>query len=339
MTNGRRLTTMLCVASVLAGSAGAPLIADEGATSVVRVAELSPGAEAAITRGLRYLAARQLPDGSWPGRYRVAATSLGLMAFMVKGYFPGRGMYGRQLDRSVAFLIQESKAGGGYMGQSMYEHGLATLALSEAWGMSDSEEIRRVLARAVGVIVGAQRNNRTGGWRYQPTMQSADISVTVMQIVALASAKEAGIHVPDTVLERAIAYVRGLQHAESGGFGYNNPNRPGFARTAAGVLSLQLAGERNSPQVKAGLGYLMRLMPKVFSPREKWFFYGHYYAVQAMYQAGERNYQRWYPQIRDSLLAAQDRQTGGWRDSHGIGTQMAILILGVPYRFLPIYQR
>ena len=88
----------------------------------------------------------------------------------------------------------------------MYEHGLATLALSEVWGMSDNAKLRDSLKRAVQIILRSQ--NREGGWRYHPRPEDADLSVTVMQIVALASAREAGIYVPDETIEKALSFVK-----------------------------------------------------------------------------------------------------------------------------------
>jgi hypothetical protein len=259
---------------------------------------------------------------------------------MLKGHFPGKGQYGEALDKGIQSLIRRAQEGGGYMGVNMYEHGLATLALSEAWGMSDRKEIRDTLKRAVEVILRAQ--SPTGGWRYQPRPQDADISVTVMQIVALASAREAGIHVPTTVIEKALKYVQGLQVKTSGGFGYTGPQQPEFARSAAGVMALLMCGERDSRAVLLGLEYLRKYPDSKFN-EAKFFLYGHYYAIQAMYQAGESYYQEWYPKIRDSLLAKQSSD-GSWSASGeegdpSFGTSMAILILGVPYRYLPIYQR
>jgi hypothetical protein len=100
-----------------------------------------------------------------------------------------------------------------------------------------------------------------------------------------------------------------------------------------------MCGERNSQAIIGGLTYLRRLDGSKFGKVDH-YFYGHYYAIQAMYQAGESYYQEWYPHIRDALLAKQG-QDGSWQGGHdtGYGTSMAILTLGVPYRFLPIYQR
>lgn len=332
---GRRTDGALCAVLVLTLLPALHLAAAEVAGGArVALAELSPEAERAIQNGLRYLTAHQNEDGSWGGQHRVAVTALALSAFMVKGYFPERGLHGARLGRGLDFLIRASRVGGGYMGRSMYEHALATLALSEVWGMSRrGDEIRDALKRAVEIILRSQ--NPRGGWRYQPRPRDADMSVTVMQIVALSSASEAGILVPDRVIRRAIEYVTSCQDPESGGFGYQGPRDPGFARTAAGVTSLLMCGERSGEPLRRGLDYLRRSRSSTFA-RDKWFYYGHFYAAQAMYQAGDAFYQEWYPHIREALIARQ-RADGSWSKDHG--TPMAILILGVPYRFLPIYQR
>jgi len=107
-------------------------------------------------------------------------------------------------------------------------------------------------------------------------------------------------------------------------------------------MSLLMCGERDTKEVKKGLEYLRRRPAEEFN-ETKFYCYAHYYAVQAMYQAGESYYQEWYPKIHDALLKKQ-KQDGSWQGSGGdsslcYGTSMAILVLGVPYRFLPIYQR
>ena len=304
----------------------------------VRVAELTPQAELAIDNGLKFLARTQAADGGWDTSYRSASTALALMAFMLQGHFPKHGKYGVTVARGLDFLLKQSKEGSGYFGKNMYQHALATLALSEIWGMSDRDELRDALKIAVRIILRSQ--NRAGGWRYRPYPSDADISVTVMQIVALHSAKEAGMYVPQKTIDRAKSYVLSLQVPFTGGFGYTGPGGEGFARTAAGVTSLLMCGmDTKERPVQAGLGYLFRY------PREKFaetgsYYYAHYYAIQAVYQAGEAYYQKWYPKIHDALLKRRSAN-GSWRSGYGsaYGTSLAVLILGVPYRFLPVYQR
>ena len=303
---------------------------------------LSPQAEASIERGLKYLAKTQQPDGSWGDIYKVANTALPLMAYMVRGHFPDRGEYGEVLAMAVDYLVAVNRTRKGFMGaskQGMYEHALATLALSEVWGESQRDDIRDALIRAVQVIVSAQ--HPSGGWRYNPVPTDQDLSVTAMQIVALASAREAGIYVPQETIDKARSYVIQCQNRGDGGFQYQlNGKGTEFARSAAGVMSLMLTHRRDSPEAQRGLRYLLQNAESNFK-QCKYYYYAHYYAVQCMYQAGEQSYVQWYPRIRDEMIRRQ-KPDGHWEGGYGgraYSTGMAILVLGVPYRFLPIYQR
>lgn len=313
----------------------------------VGVARLTPEVRAAITKGLAWLAKPgiQNKDGSWgSGSNPVAETSVALMAFMLKGHVPGRGRYGRIMDNGIVYLLNKGKEQRGFIGTTsnhagMYEHGLAVLALSEAWGQSKNPRIRPALRRAVEITLRAQ--NHEGGWRYNPEPRDADLSMTVMQLVALASARESGISVPGTTIEKATEYVLKCQDQTSGGFTYMPQNNdPGFARTAAGVMSLIMCGQRRHKATQRGLAFLKAYPDKKFSKNFPRFHYSHYYAVQAMYQSSESDFQAWYPRISSTILSKQESD-GSWRGAHGqaYGTGFSILILGVPYRYLPIYQR
>ncbi|MBU61403.1 MAG: hypothetical protein CMI26_02730 [Opitutae bacterium] len=304
---------------------------------------LLPEIQEAISKGLSFLAKTQNQDGKWGDKHPVADTSLALMSYMLQGHVPGRGTYGRNMDRAVAYLVEVGKKGhAGYMGTpnhhgGMYEHGLAILALSEAWGQSTNPHLRNTLKKAVEITIRSQNNQ--GGWRYNPEPRDADLSMTVMQTVALNSAKEAGISVPDETLKKAVKYVLYCQDETSGGFGYSGPSGPGFARTGAGVMSLIMCGQRNHPAVKRGMRFLHAYPDQKFSGGSH-YLYGNYYAIQCMYQSGEADFNAYYPHISKTLLEKQ-RDDGRWSIKEGdtYSTSMAILILGVPYRFLPIYQR
>ena len=115
---------------------------------------------------------------------------------------------------------------------------------------------------------------------------------------------------------------------------------PGFARTAAGVMSLIMCGQRNHKATRRGIAFLKAYPDRKFEKNFPRFHYSHYYAIQGMYQAGEAEFQAWYPRIASTILNKQEKD-GSWRGAHGqaYGTSISILILGVPYRYLPIYQR
>jgi hypothetical protein len=181
--------------------------------------------------------------------------------------------------------------------------------------------------------------------------RDADISVTICQIMALRAARNAGIAVPkDPTVDKCIKYVKECQDLGSGGFRYQkNVGRVGFARTAAGVVALFSAGLYDGEEVKKGLDYLKQFQPGKtggFQDPEArvHYFYGHYYAAQAMWIAGGNHWRSWFPAIRDDLVTHSGfrKADGSWADSHFCPhycTAMALIILQIPNNYLPILQR
>lgn len=309
---------------------------------------ITPPAARAIERGLNLLATRQDEDGSFrSGGYsrNVAICALSGMAFMSGGSTPGRGPHGRSVERCIDFVLANTQESGfinvpnASSHGPMYGHGFATLFLAESYGMTMRGDIREKLAKAVQLIVNTQ--NGEGGWRYQPQRHDADISVTICQVMALRAARNAGLFVPRETVDRCTEYVKRSQNAD-GGFMYMiQGGQSQFPRSAAGVVALYSAGIYDAPEIKKGLDYLMGFVPQVNEfNRESHYFYGHYYAVQAMWHAGGELWAKWYPAIRDSLVARQ-AEDGSWNDAICLeyGTAMACIILQMPNNYLPIFQR
>jgi len=149
----------------------------------------------ATARALEWLAHKQNTNGSWStSRFpqNTAVTAFALLAFMSQGHLPNQGMYGPEVAKGSRFLIASARPDGylvGAHGGNMYCHAMATLALAELWGMTGDDEIKPVLKKAVELIIRCQ--NHEGGWRYEPVPSGADISVTIMQVMALRGAKDA----------------------------------------------------------------------------------------------------------------------------------------------------
>ena len=221
----------------------------------------------------------------------------------------------------------------------MYAHAFGTLFLAEAYGITHRPEIREKLQKAVRLIVDCQ--NDEGGWRYQPVKRDADISVTICQINALRAARIAGLEVPQHTIDAYIRYVKQSQNAD-GGFRYMLPGgASAFPRSAGGVLALESAGDRDSKEVRDGVAYLRGFVGGIkLGTRYSHYFYGHYYAAQAIWLRGGDDWAQWYPAIRDELLERQSAQ-GFWADSicHEYGTAMALIVLQIPNNYLPIFQR
>ena len=95
--------------------------------------------------------------------------------------------------------------------------------------------------------------------------------------------------------------------------------------------------------LKRGLDYLKQFIPgKNGAPQaemEGHYYYGNYYAVQAMFLAGGEYWANFYPAIRDQLIARQNKSTGSWAGdfSEEYATSMALIILQMPNRDLPVY--
>ncbi len=310
---------------------------------------ITPPATAAVTRGLDFLASRQQEDGSFgtSGYARnVGVCSLVGLAFVAHGSTPTRGKYAAQISGCLDYLLAQADATGFLMAADassrgpMYGHGFATLLLAEVYGMARQPQLRDRLGQAVDIILAAQ--NEAGGWRYQPTAQDADLSVTACQVMALRAARNAGIAVPRGAIERAVAYIKSCQNPD-GGFRYmleqNTDSQ--FARSAAAVVALYNAGIYAGEELDSGLDYVAGFAPGNQRPgAEAYFFYAHYYAAQAMWHAGGDRFQQWFPAVRDDFIRRQDSR-GAWQDAicSEYGTAMACIVLQIPENYLPILQR
>jgi squalene cyclase len=304
--------------------------------------KMSDATKKATARALEWLAAKQNSDGSWSeGRYahNTAITSFALLAFLSQGHLPNRGLYGPEVAKGCRFLISSAREDGyliGARGGNMYCHGMATLALAELWGMTADKDIRPVLKKAVDLIVGCQ--SRDGGWRYEPRPTGSDISVTIMQVMALRAAKNSGLHVPDETMKKALDYIKRCYDRLSGGFAYQPGQRAGFARTAAGACVLQLTGEYKAAEIPRAIAYL-----KMHFDTRSHFWYGHYYAAHAMHQVGGKDWADWYRRLETMLLPKQNGDASWQAYGESVGpvysTSIAVIVLSVPASYLPIYQR
>ena len=152
---------------------------------------------------------------------------------------------------------------------------------------------------------------------------------------SMRAAVEAGIYVPEETVTRAIRFVKNCYHEQQHGFTYQTRRGDaGFARTGAGLVSLQTVGLHNDPTVPDIVEYLVK---NAFNDmKDHQFWYGHYYTSVALYHYGGDAWKGYYPKIANHILKEWGDR-GHHRDV--LTTSWAILILGVPYRYLPIYQR
>lgn len=337
----------------------------------------APALEAA-ERGLSVLAQSQLADGSWAAdvgykldsNYKVwqndvshvGVTALAGMAFLAGGHLPERGKYGKVVENAVSYILQQVQQDG-YISHNetrLYSHAFATLFLAEVYGMTSRDEVRPALQKAVNLIVASQ--NESGAWRYQPHVADSDMSVAACQVLALRSAHNIGIQVPISTIDAAVSYVRRsairnddpsysfYRDSRPGDFRYqpNLRSRSSFPLTAAGITILHGAGVYADADIERGL---QRLEQQVAGFSQSYgasmgghyyFYYGHYYAVQAFHMAGGERYSNYLRLIQSELLSMQNAD-GSWPNTIGpgsaYGTATACLILQIPREYLPIFQR
>jgi hypothetical protein len=272
------------------------------------------------------------------------------MVFLASGEDPNFGVYSSNIRRALRSMISEQNAGTGILGNSMYHHGFAMLALAEAYGTVDdrnlwtgSETNRRSIGEALQLAVRAaitsQKKNSFGGWRYSPDSNDADTSVSGAVLVGLLAARNAGIEVPDEVVDKAIKYYTQMtsdagQVGYSGGFGGFDES---IARISIATLVYSVARRKDLPQFKATLGYLTQ---RLESAPNSYPEYTRYYQAQALFQGDVEAWEKWNKLLIRQLKTAQATD-GSFPSQFGtqVGTSMSLLALALNYRFLPIYER
>jgi hypothetical protein len=308
--------------------------------------EITPQSEAALELGLEWLAKNQGPEGNW-GSSDLGLVSMGALAFMSAGHAPGRGKYGRELDKALEFVVSRAKPSGllniADAQRDMYNHGLATFVLGQAQGITTSKDrkLNRVLDSALKLIANTQCED--GGWDYKAHRQQNghDLSLAVMQAKALRSAVDSGLEVPPEVIDLAIRSVR-EHYAPKGGrnlpeseqqklpgqFTYSKGGGGGtIAMAAAGVVCLQEFGQYDDWRIGKNMEVITAAIQEVPRPRNRdgsmpFDAYTLYYVGQALYQVNGDHWTANYPRLRDYLVASQvqdannAQQIGMWRD-HG----------------------
>jgi hypothetical protein len=361
---------LACLAGLLA--AASPTAAPAQAPSPILPRHVDQATVQALDRGLSYLAGTQRQDGSWVGSpqggsYPCVMTGLAGLALMANGSTPTEGKYADNISRAMEFLLRcgektrmvkdgkelcvLSSETGNEM-RSMYGHGFAMLFLTQCYGCElsprDSARVRRVLEGAANLISASQ--STLGGWYYSPESNADEGSVTVTQMQPLRAARDAGIKVNKQTIDRAVGYLEksevrepdgtsGIAYQASQARGGGGGARPPIS--AAAVVVLFSGGKYESDAfAKRCLEYTRRRY-KNDGNYQGHYFYSHMYISQAMYQAGGKDWDDYFPWFRDKLKQTQSAD-GSW-EGDGVGrtygTAIACLILQLPYNYLPMFQR
>ncbi|HOK05002.1 MAG TPA: terpene cyclase/mutase family protein [Victivallales bacterium] len=301
---------------------------------------LPEGLEEIYLKGLNFLCQRQNNDGSWKlSSYGQTPGVVGLcvLAFLAHGDDPENGLYSTNIKKALNFILQNMNKENGYIGNSMYNHAFATLAIAEAYGVVMDDRLGPALEKAVQLILSAQKRNQFGGWRYSPDSNDADTTVTGACMVALFAAANAGIKVPDESIQKGLEFYKSCQDA-SGGIGYTNSQGPNTIRTGIASLVWALAKQKNSNEYKKTTEFLEGRGPE--SIEEAYLFYGLYYLSQTFFHYKPIYWERWNSSNIKYLKSIQS-EDGSWNSNFGpeFSTACALLSLALNYRYLPIYER
>lgn len=337
--------------------------------------------ERAVSMALKWLAAHQNPQtGAWslthsqvcngqcdhPGRRAFsmnAATGLALMCFLGAGQTHMEGEYQETVFKGLSFLIQSIRVqkdiGGWYRGDGhgqglddMYSHGIASIAICEAYGMTRDPRLLDAAQLSINFMTYAQ-NPLTGGWHYSPFPLgnlAGDTSVVGWQMMAIKSAAMAGLNYDPDTIRRANFFLDSMWVPEVSGYHYSmseklkNPTQERLAMTACGVLCRMYSGwSKEEPTIQAAVKNFDKNGP---SPADSYY---NYYATQVMKQHGGKEWENWNTRMRDMLVTTQVQSghaAGSWFVEEGLSsdqggrlyvTCMKTMMLEVYYRYMPLY--
>jgi hypothetical protein len=346
----------------------------------------SEASERAVEMGLDFLARHQNPDGSWslhdfsqgrPGyenagfarmQSNTAATGLSMLAFLGAGYTHTDGKYRLVVGRGLGYLLGNQRADGDlFVPQDarsnlnvwLYSHGIASIALGEAYGMTRDPSLQDPAQRALDFIVAAQ-NPSEGGWRYSPG-RGSDTSVSGWQLMALKSGELAGLQAPQQTYQRVQSWLDGAQARTNPALYAYRPKAtqdhqrlPSRVMTAEALLMRQYLGwKRDNATMVAGADYLLGHLPQWTASGAERDAYYWYYGTQFMFQMGGAHWRQWNDRLRPLLIDNQQTAgplAGSWdplgphpdrwgREAGRIYvTAMHLLMLEVYYRHLPLYR-
>ncbi len=238
---------------------------------------------AAIERGLAWMASVQHEDGRWDlkdfpkaangqrsnghgnAQSDTAATGLALLPFLGDGHTHHGGQYQPVVAKGLKWLVENQKEDGdlftgGEGNAHMYSHGIASIALCEAYGMTKDEALREPAQRAINFIVKAQHG--AGGWRYRPG-EKGDTSVVGWQVMALKSGQMAELTVPEDTLNKARRYINDARSNDNAQYGYQGKGGGKPAMTAEGLLCYAYLGaKRDDPNLLRSVDWIAQRCPR-----------------------------------------------------------------------------
>jgi len=337
----------------------------------------SPATESAVEAALRWLKRHQEKEGRWANeKYKegevrtnragsVGVTGLALLAFLGAGHTHKSGRFRDNVNRAARWLVKQQQANGeinqkGVGGLNRpYNHGMATLALAELYGMTKDPALRGPAQKAIDCVQKWQ--NPYSGWRYKPRDGQVDISVSGWMVMALKSAKIGGLKTDNAGFQGAIKWLDTNTSAKTGYIGYTGRGRGRWqAAVSVCMLSKLLMGfRRGDEMLQKQSELLLSDLPdwdKMAGKHQGHSMYYWYYGTLAMFQMGGKSWKQWNAKMKAALLPNQRKGgpvDGSLQDVDGswdpvswlcrhsgtrvYTTAVNALSLEVYYRYLPMY--
>jgi hypothetical protein len=339
--------------------------------------------EAAVGKALEWLAQRQQKDGTWnfdhrrgpkagrgdsPGDAVIAvngATAIALLPFLGAGITHKEGKYKQTVQQGLLALgrrMKRERFGGSFHEPegSMYSHGLASIVLCEAYGMTNDKTLIPFAQQSLNFIVYAQ-DPAGGGWRYNPR-EPGDTSVVGWQLMALKSGRMAFLQAPDSTFTNANRFLDFVADKDGALYGYDqaykvdNPETATIfegngspSTVAVGALCrMYLGAKKDDPKIVKSVEWIANIGPQISGADGNMYF--NYYATQVMRQYGGDHWKNWNVKMRDALVQSQQKEgieAGSWFFRGELGsekggrlysTAMSTMVLEVYYRHMPLYQ-
>jgi len=356
------------------------------------------GTLTAVDRGLEWLKRHQCADGGWgprdyadqckggntkckdgtgnasnhsaAGTGKAGLTGLGVLCFLGAGYTHKSGKYRKVVKKALEYILTTqkdggfwgAKAGSGFPGPE-YGHGICTLALAEAYGMTKDAKIKKPLEKATKHLLDSQHPNMA--WGYQMGGTENDSSVSAFVLMALKDAKVSGIKG-----DYKKAFDGLEQHYQNnvgsgthkGIVGYRRPGQRTHSNSGIAMMCRLLMGKKRShPSIKEAAEYIITegtCYKTSGSVKDDEGIYYVYYASLAMFQFGGKKWKEWNKVMKKQLLEAQikggcadgswpcgnNREIPGFRQGFEAwagkvySTTLAILTLEVYYRYSPLFR-
>ena len=345
----------------------------------------------AVEWGLEWLKRHQDPEGFWDcdgfamqcnenrcnGKGEalndVGVTGLALLAFLGAGNTTHRGPYKDVVKKGVKYLVDCQDPEDGCLVAKegthwMYNHSIACLALTEAYGLSKWMIIKKRAQKALDFI--HDTKNPGKAWRYNngeiDPVEQNDVSVTGWMIMCIASAKDFGLKYHKEDMSDAIMYIDEMTDPATGRTGYKErgsyssreagdetiwPFEESEAMTAVAILGRVFAGnvlddvDSQIPALEAGAKLLRGKLPEWNEEKGCIDYYYWYYASFAMYQLGGKDWNVWKTAMEKAIVENQrsegcergswDPQKDPWGNNGGraYSTALNTLCLEVFYRY------